>query len=244
MAIQKQSPYCILAICVVPCLIVGFAIFLYALLHGPGQARWTADQAWRWYRGSKWMVGSNYINRDAVNILEMWGDFNETQIDEELGWAELKLQMNTIRVFLHYALYQQNSTEFFTKLDKLLSIADKHKIKTIFVLFDDVWKPEFNITGKQPDPIPYVHNSQWVQCPGKELLFNQGKWGQLLEPYTTEVINRFKSDPRVLMWDLYNEPGNINEGILGLGLHARRELSKRTIKKNYQKEFQSNSSPL
>jgi len=64
-------------------LIVGFAIFLYALLHSPGQARWNADQAWRWYRDQKWMVGCNYINRDAVNTLEMWGDdFNATQIDD------------------------------------------------------------------------------------------------------------------------------------------------------------------
>jgi len=119
--------------------------------------------------------------------------------------------MNTIRVFLHYALYQQNSTQFLTKLDKLLSIADTHKMKTMFVLFDDVWNPEFNMTGKQPEPIQFVHNSRWVQCPGKELLFDPSKWSQILEPYTTGVINRFKSDPRVLMWDLYNEPGNINQ---------------------------------
>lgn len=35
----------------------------------------------------------------------------------------------------------------------------------IFVLFDDCWKAEYHM-DKQPDPIPGVHNSQWVQCPG------------------------------------------------------------------------------
>jgi hypothetical protein len=33
------------------------------------------------------------------------------------------------------------------------------------VLFDDCWNANYN-SGKQPDPIPGVHNSQWVQCPG------------------------------------------------------------------------------
>jgi len=29
-----------------------------------------------------------------------------------------------------------------------------------------------------------------------------------LQKYVTQVLNRFKSDKRVWMWDLYNEPGN------------------------------------
>lgn len=211
MAVQKQNPYCIIAIFLTPCFIIGFSIFLYALLDKPGRITWKADQAWKWYRDQKWLVGPNYINRDAVNTLEMWGDeFNATQINEELGWAEMKLKMNAIRVFLHYSMYQKNSTEFLGKVDQLLTIADQHKIKTILVLFDDVWNPKFNASGKQPDPTPHVHNSQWVQCPGEELLFDSGKWVSILQPYTTGVINRFKSDQRVLMWDLYNEPGNFN----------------------------------
>ena len=40
------------------------------------------------------------------------------------------------------------------------------------VLFDDCWKAKWTI-GNQPDPIPGVHNSQWVQCPGEEPIENK-----------------------------------------------------------------------
>ena len=57
----------------------------------------------------------------------------------------------------------------------------------IFVLFDDCWKGTW-ADGQQPDPIPGVHNSQWVQCPGKDKVEES-----VLEDYVTTVINTFKS---------------------------------------------------
>ena len=35
---------------------------------------------------------------------------------------------------------------------------------------------------------------------------------QRLKDYVTEVITRFSKDRRVLMWDIYNEPGQSNNG--------------------------------
>ncbi len=32
--------------------------------------------------------------------------------------------------------------------------------------------------------------------------------GEELERYVQEVVGRFSADQRVLLWDLYNEPGN------------------------------------
>ena len=39
----------------------------------------------------------------------------------------------------------------------------------MLVFFDDVWHP-YPKLGKQPDPIPHIHNSGWVQSPGVEIL--------------------------------------------------------------------------
>ena len=33
-----------------------------------------------------------------------------------------------------------------------------------------------------------------------------------LQSYVTTVLRRFSSDTRVLMWDLYNEPGRSGQG--------------------------------
>lgn len=82
----------------------------------------------------------------------------------------------------------------------------------ILVLFDDCWKSHFN-NGTQPDPIPGVHNSQWVQCPGDNNLAES-----LLESYTKKIILAFRDDSRVIMWDLYNEVGNSNHKAKSLPL--------------------------
>lgn len=50
-------------------------------------------------------------------------------------------------------------------MNRFLTISSKHNHGVIFVLFDDCWKGNWQI-GTQPDPIPGVHNSQWVQSPG------------------------------------------------------------------------------
>ena len=60
-----------------------------------------------------WLVGSNYIPATAINELEMWqaDSFDPQRIDLELGWAE-GLGMNTMRVFLHDLLWQQDAAGF------------------------------------------------------------------------------------------------------------------------------------
>ena len=49
--------------------------------------------------------------------------------------------MNTMRVFLHDLLWQQDAEGFKQRLNQFLDIAAKHRIKPIFVLFDSVWDP-------------------------------------------------------------------------------------------------------
>jgi alpha-galactosidase len=179
--------------------------------------RWAAEKARAWAGSQPWTLGCNYIPRTAVNTLEMWQaeTFDPAIIDQELGWAE-DLGFNSVRVFLHYLLWQQDAGGFLRRLERFLEIADRHHIGTMFVLFDDCWKPKFTL-GPQPAPRPGVHNSGWVQCPGPDLLENQGRWGAL-EAYTKGVIGFFREDRRVLAWDLYNEPGNSDYGSRSLPL--------------------------
>jgi len=80
----------------------------------------------------------------------------------------------------------------------------------MFVLFDDCWNQNFSL-GKQPDPKPYTHNSGWVQSPGVKVVNDSTKWPRL-EKYVKGILERYKSDERVAVWDLYNEPGNGKNG--------------------------------
>jgi hypothetical protein len=177
-------------------------------------SRWTEEKAKTWYGQQSWLVGSNYIPENAINQLEMWQaeTFDAPQIDKELGWAE-GMGMNTMRVFLHDLLWQQDQAGFKQRIDQFLQIASRHHIKPLLVLFDSCWDPNPKL-GSQHPPIPGVHNSGWVQSPGAAGLKDPGQEPRL-KTYVEGVIGAFGNDPRVLGWDVWNEPSGANEGSYG-----------------------------
>ncbi|HSE37832.1 MAG TPA: cellulase family glycosylhydrolase [Blastocatellia bacterium] len=176
--------------------------------------RWSESQAKAWYARQPWLVGSNYVPANAINQLEMWQaeTFDPEKIDKEFGWAE-GLGMNTMRVFLHDLLWQQNPEGFKKRLDQFLRIASKHKIRPMLVLFDSVWDPHPQL-GKQREPKPGVHNSGWLQSPGAKALQDASQYPRL-EGYVKGVVGAFAKDNRILSWDVWNEPENMNRGSYG-----------------------------
>lgn len=170
---------------------------------------WSRERAAAWQRETGWLVGSNYAPASAINQLEMWQaeSWDPERIDRELGWAE-SLGMNTMRVFLHDLAYKQDPQGFLNRVDQFLAIADRHKIRPMLVFFDAVWDP-FPHAGRQRPPTPGLHNSGWVQSPGLPILRDTARHREL-EPYVKAVIGRFRDDRRVVAWDLFNEPDNIN----------------------------------
>src|SRR5687768_9598721 len=117
--------------------------FLAFLAPGTLSAQqWTPEQAQTWAKSQPWRAGANFTPSTAINQLEMWqaDTFDPATIDRELGWAA-GVGMNTMRVFLHNLLWEQDSEGLLKRMDQFLTIADKHKIGIMFVLFDDVWDP-------------------------------------------------------------------------------------------------------
>lgn len=175
----------------------------------PAHARdqWTPATAEAWYQRQPWLVGANYIPANAINQMEMWQaeSFDPATIDKELGWAQA-IGMNSMRVFLHDQLWAQDPKGFQKRIDIFLSIAARHGIKPLFVLFDSCWEPDPHL-GPQHPPIPGVHNSGWVQGPGMAGLRDTKRYPQY-KAYVQGVIRAFARDDRVLGWDVWNEPDN------------------------------------
>jgi hypothetical protein len=190
--------------------------------------RWPADKAKAWGRDTPWLVGANYAPASAINQLEMWqaDTFDPAQIDKELGWAE-SLGFNSMRVFLHHLLWEQDSEGFLKRMDQFLGIAEKHKIGVMFVLFDSVWDPDPKL-GKQRPPEKGVHNSGWVQSPGAADLRDPTRH-KLLEEYVKGVVGRFKDDKRVQVWDIWNEPDNTNDNSYGKNKLKREPADKHAL---------------
>ena len=178
---------------------------------------WPARKANDLYKKQSWLVGADFLPSTAINQLEMWQSetFDAKTIDKELGWAAA-IGMNVMRVYLHDLAWKADAKGFKKRINIFLNIAAKHKIKILFCIFDDCWNPGPAI-GKQPDPKPGVHNSGWVRSPGMSVHNDSTQWGYL-QKYVTDILNTFKNDERILMWDLYNEPANSNYGITSLPL--------------------------
>jgi hypothetical protein len=168
---------------------------------------WSATKAHAWYAQQRWLVGANYIPADAINQLEMWQaeTFNIAQIDKELGWAAAA-GMNTMRVYLHDKLWEQDAAGFTRRIEAFLAVAAKHGIKPMLVLFDSCWD-DAPALGPQRAPVPGVHNSGWVQSPGRAGLADPANYPRLAA-YARGVVAAFANDPRVLAWDVWNEPDN------------------------------------
>ncbi len=187
-------------------------IILVTLLQAEDKSkygRWTEERANQWYADTGWIVGCNFLPSTAINQLEMFMEetYDPETIDRELGWAA-SLGFNTIRVYLHDLFWVHDREGFLERLDHFLDICDNHNLKPMLVIFDGVWHP-FPKWGKQPEPIPHLHNSGWVQSPGVEILSDPSKYDSL-KGYVQGLMKHFKDDERVLAWDLFNEPENRN----------------------------------
>ncbi|MEP6845032.1 MAG: cellulase family glycosylhydrolase [Panacibacter sp.] len=147
------------------------------------RAVWSNAKATEWYSKQGWVRGCNFIPSSAINGL------------------------NAMRVFLHHVAWEVDPAGFKDRMNQYLTIADKHHIKTMFVFFDDVWDENY-AAGKQREPKPGIHNSGWIRDPGKLFYETNPAVIATLEKYVKDILTTFKNDQRVLLWDLYNEPGN------------------------------------
>jgi hypothetical protein len=169
--------------------------------------QWSVKKINRWYEKQRWIVGCNYLPSTAVNSIEMWQDetFDTETTDRELGWAK-DWGINSVRVFLNYVVWEAEPDRLKTNFKKFLDIAGKHGITVMPVLFDECnWSGGLAHAGKQPEPVPGIHNSGWVPSPPIAMLRDQTQWPKLKD-YLQDMVKTFAADRRIIIWDIHNEP--------------------------------------
>ena len=194
--------------------------------------RWQPARARAWAAERSWRVGCNFTPSTASNQLEMWqaATFDPETIDRELGYAA-ELGFTSMRVFLHDLPWTHDRDAFLGRIETFLAIADRHRIGSLLVLFDGVWDPHPR-WGPQREPRPGVHNSRWVQSPGAAILGDSSRHGEL-RPYVQGVIDRFRDDPRVDGWDLFNEPDNPNPAYARTEIENKGEQAIALLRKTF-----------
>ena len=185
--------------------------------------RWSKERANQWYDTQPWPCGFNYIPANAVSYTEMFMPygFDAELIDRELALAE-EVGFNCLRVVLPFVVWEHDPDAFKQRLETFLKVCDKRGIKVMLTLFDDcVFGPiKDPVYGQQPEVVKGWYANGWTPSPGHAMVRDTNTWPRL-EAYVKDVISAFKDDPRVWVWDLYNEPTNGGVGRQTLDLLRR-----------------------
>jgi hypothetical protein len=186
-------------------------------------ARWTPEQAWSWYENQPWRCGFNYVPASAISYAEMWMEysFDPEFIDRELALAE-QVGFNCVRVLLPFVVWEAEPDAFKARLDRFAQICSRRGLSVMLGLFDDCIFGEIEdpVFARQPDVVAGWFMSAWAPSPGRKMVRDRSAWPRL-ESYVKDVVSSFGDDPRIWVWDLYNEPTNTPDGDATLPLLER-----------------------
>jgi len=181
--------------------------------------RWTKEKANEWQEKTGWLFGFNYVTSTAVNSTEMWQSetYDGETIKRELAIGA-KTGYNSCRVFLQYIVWENERGRFLELFGDFCETAHSCGISVMPILFDDcAFAQKEPYLGKQNAPAPGIHNSGWTPSPGLTIADNPQKEHGLYM-YVKDIIGNFKDSRHIVVWDLYNEPGNNSRGVKCLPL--------------------------
>jgi len=180
--------------------------------------KWTKERIWKWYNDRTWIRGCNYMSADCANRIDQWQAYG---FEERLETTESELKLmqsmgyNSIRVIIEYVVWDEEHDSFLERFDRYLDLCAKYGISVMVVLANDCMRPkslEVNGLGEQ--------HYDWGYHGGRKLSQhgNLGGMGYhvLDDPETApryfemvrEMVELHKNDERIIVWNLYNEPGN------------------------------------
>ena len=184
---------------------------------------WSKKKAWDWYNSNPWIRGANFMCSESANRVDEWQSFGFEKRFEQTE-QELKLLkdtgFNAIRIIVEFIVWHKEHDSFLEKLERYIATAFKYGIKSMIVFGNDCMPPtkeelDKRITlGEQPFDIGY-HGGRKVSQHGTfsnigVSLLDDENLAPLHYEMVREIITKYKDDERVLIWDLFNEPGNSN----------------------------------
>ena len=187
--------------------------------------RWTREQAMAWRDSRAWIRGCNYMSADCHNRVDQWQEYGFEErlstTDRELA-AAAELGFNSVRLILNEPVWEMQHDGFMQRLNRYLNVCASHVISAMICFGNDCCVPKAYykppVMGPQTCDIGYHggrKNSQHGSFPGEvgycpiDEEDVAERWYSMVE----EIIGTYASDPRVIIWDMYNEPGGNNRAL-------------------------------
>ncbi|MBO5199843.1 MAG: cellulase family glycosylhydrolase [Clostridia bacterium] len=190
--------------------------------------RWSKERIWEWYDARPWLRGCNFMGSDCANRIDQW---QELGFEERLETADRELALcaetgfNTVRLIPEFIVWYQEHDGFFERFDRYLDVCAKHGISAMVVLGNDCMPPMHD--GWKMPSVGEQHYD-WGYHGGRKIsqhgqfntvgyhLLDDPKFVQPHYDFVREIVTRYKDDERIIIWDVYNEPGNSNRKDMSL----------------------------
>lgn len=179
---------------------------------------WSKERIWKWYNERPWIRGCNYMSADCTNHIDQWQSLG---FEERLKTADDELALvaetgyNSVRLYIPFIVWDQEHDTFFDRFEKYLDVCAKHGLSCMIVLANDCVRPK----GVEPDHIG-EQRTDWGYHGGRKLS-EHGKlagmgFHEMDDPETAprcfemirEIVETYKNDERINVWNVYNEVGN------------------------------------
>lgn len=142
--------------------------------------------------------GFNYQPSYGSTSYENWMYFNEDIFRSELENGKKYFpKWNTIRLWLSWDAFVRNHDKFANHFETALRICDELELKVIPILFNRWHECSIDNGGIYIDH--FLPKVSWLQ-----------QKNNLFEDYMDLFCNKYKDDPRILTYDLCNEPFSYN----------------------------------
>lgn len=183
---------------------------------------WSKEKAWDWYNARTWMRGCNFMGSDCANRIDQWQSLG---FEERLATADRELRLaaetgfNSIRIIPEFIVWDQEHDGFMERFDRYLSTAWKYGISSMIVFGNDCMPPKNEFWKPlQLGPQHYDWGYHGGRKFSQHQQFDAVGYHIMDEPeifarhelWIREIMEKYKDDPRVCVWDLYNEAGNAN----------------------------------
>lgn len=173
-------------------------------------ARWSEERAAEYMKPFGAVAAVNYVPSYCYNYIQAWYDFREDVIRRELGWAK-DCGINSLRMFLPLFSFQEGGQwrEVKAVFRGFMRLAEEAGMSVMITFQPNYMRIETPGRPRAPhvDFKPGKHENHW-QYPQSGFSDFKAHPEALKDMFAMldDIMAEYKEDPRVIAWDLWNEP--------------------------------------
>lgn len=190
--------------------------------------QWSNEKIWEWYNSRPWIRGCNYMSADCANGIDQWQEY---QFEERFETTKKELALmselgyNSIRIRPEFFVWEKEHDGFMERFERYIELAAQNGISCMVIFGNDCCPPKEEALnrlylGEQHVDWGY-HGGRKVSQHGTFAgagysLLDDAEYAEKHYEFVREIVEKYKNDERIIIWDVFNEPGNSKRNSMSL----------------------------